>query len=297
MKHVTQGHTATEVAEDFEVSERTVRKWLARYRAEGRQGLTDRSSRPHVLPTAVPPPLVERIEILRRQRWTGRRIASKIGFSPATVHRVLKRLGLEGCASWSRARRPNGTNGHGPASLLHLDTKKLGRITQVGHRITGDRRDTTRGSGWEYARVCVDDASRAAYVELLPDDGKVQTAGFLRRAAAWLSGAGIRIQRVMTDNGPGYISGEFKAACAALGAHHLRTRPNTPRTNGKAERFIQTLLREWAYHQPYRTSAERNACSPAGCTVTTSIGRTHVLAGAPPITRIAWGDTLVRVHS
>ena len=241
VRRVAQGHSAAEEADDFGVSERTVRKWLARYRAEGRQGLTDRSSRPHVMPTAVPPALVERIEALRRQRWTGQRIATKIGFHPATVHRVLKRLGLERLRNLDPRPPVQRYEWARPGELLHLDTKKLGRIAHVGHRITGDRRDTTRGSGWEYAHVCVDDASRAAYVEILPDERKGHTTGFLRRAAAWLAHAGVRIQRVMTDNGPGYISADFKAACGALGAHHLRTRPYTPRTNGKAERFIQTL--------------------------------------------------------
>ena len=297
VRRVAQGHSAAEVADDFGVSERTVRKWLARYRAEGRQGLTDRSSRPHVMPTAVPPALVERIEALRRQRWTGQRIATKIGFHPATVHRVLKRLGLERLRKLDPRPPVQRYEWARPGELLHLDTKKLGRIAHVGHRITGDRRDTTRGSGWEYAHVCVDDASRAAYVEILPDERKGQTTGFLRRAAAWLAHAGVRIQRVMTDNGPGYISADFKAACGALGAHHLRTRPYTPRTNGKAERFIQTLLREWAYYQPYRSSAARRAWLPRWLH-RYNFHRPHTsLGGRPPITRIAWGHNLVRVHN
>jgi transposase InsO family protein len=297
VRRVLQGQTAVEVAEDFGVSERTVRKWLARYRAEGRQGLADRTSRPHHMPTATRDAVRTRIEQLRRQRWTGARIAVKVGVSAATVHRVLQRLGLERLCKLDPRPVVQRYEWATPGDLLHLDIKKLGRIVRPGHRLTGDRRDTVRGAGWEWAHVCVDDASRMAYVELLPDERAPNAGGFLQRAVRWLARLGVHPQRVMTDNGPAYLSREFAGICRGLGARHLRTRPYTPRTNGKAERFIQTLLREWAYPRVYHSSAQRRAWLPRWLHVY-NFHRPHKsLAGAAPISRIAWGNNLVRAHS
>lgn len=289
--------TAGEVAEDFGVSERTVRKWLARYRAEGRQGLEDRSSRPHRLPTPTPPAIIGRIEGLRRQRWTGIRIAGKLGLGRSTVHRILTRLGLERLRKLSPPPPVQRYERDTPGELLHLDTKKLGRIGRVGHRITGDRGARARGVGWEYVHVCIDDASRAAYVEILPDERDATTRGFLGRAAAWWTRLGVRIERVMTDNGSAYRSHAFAGVCQALGARHLFTRAYTPRTNGKAERFIQTLLREWAYSQPYRSSLHRRAWLPRWLH-SYNFHRPHAaLDGASPFSRISGGNNLVGVHN
>jgi transposase InsO family protein len=294
---VQGGQTARAVAEDFGVSERTVRKWVGRFRAEGQGGLQDRTSRPHHMPTATPEALRPKIEALRRQRWTGARLAERFGVGRATMHRILRRLGLERLRKleprppvqrYERAR---------PGELLHLDVKKLARIGRVGHRITGDRRRRVRGIGWEYAHVCVDDASRAAYVEVLPDEQQATTRGFLQRAATWLGQRGISIQRVMTDNGPAYRSQFFRATCQGLGARQLFTRPYTPQTNGKAERFIQTLQREWAYGRVYRSSRERRAWLPRWLHYY-NCHRAHAgLAGCAPITRLVPADNLVAVHS
>jgi transposase InsO family protein len=288
---------ALDVADDFGVTERTVRKWLARYRAEGKAGLQDRSSRPHTSPTAVAPAAQRRIETLRRQRWTGARIASSVGRHPATVHRILKRLGLARLRDVDPKPPVQRYEWATPGAMLHVDIKKLGRIIQPGHRMTGDRRDTVRGAGWEWAHVCVDDASRLAYVELLPDERAVNAVGFLTRATHWLAGLGIRVQRVMTDNGSAYVSRDFAAQCLALGTKHVRTRPYTPRTNGKAERFIQTLLRDWAYPRVYRSSQERHAWLPRWLHVYNYHRPHKSLAGAPPISRVLREDNLVRAHS
>jgi transposase InsO family protein len=297
VRRVLQGQVAREVAEDFGVSERTVRKWLGRYRAEGKKGLEDRSCRPHVMPTATPDEVRTRIETLRRQRWTGARIAAKVSLSPATVHRILKRLGLDRLRKLDPKPPVHRYQWATPGEMLHVDIKKLGRIVHPGHRITGDRRDTVRGAGWEWAHVCVDDASRLAYVEILPDERAPNAVGFLRRAASWLGRLGIRPQRVMTDNGPAYLSRDFAASCAILGTKHVRTRPYTPRTNGKAERFIQTLLREWAYPRVYRTSSERRAWLPRWLHVYNFHRPHQSLDGVAPITRVASGNNLVRAHS
>jgi transposase InsO family protein len=289
--------TAREVAEDFGVSERTVRKWLGRYRTEGRPGLEDRSSRPHRMPTATPPELIRQIETLRRQRWTGARIASRLGRSRSTVHRLLSQLGLERLRKLAPPRPVQRYEWAQPGELLHLDIKKLGRIGQVGHRITGNRRARTRGVGWEYVHVCVDDATRAAYVEVLPNEHDTTTRGFLDRAGAWWHRLGVRIQRIMTDNGNAYRSHRFHAGCVALGTRHLFTRPYTPRTNGKAERFIQTLLREWAYSRPYHSSEDRRAWLPRWLH-TYNFHRPHAaLDHCPPFVRLGEQINVVGIHT
>jgi transposase InsO family protein len=298
VRRVVQGtSTAQEVAEDFGVSERTVRKWLARYRAEGKAGLQDRSSRPHRQPTATPPEVVRQIERLRRLRWTGIRIADRLGRSPSTVHRILGKLGLERLRKLQPPPPVQRYEWSHPGELLHLDIKKLGRIGQLGHRITGDRRHRMRGLGWEYVHVCIDDATRAAYVEVLPNEGPTTTRGFLNRAGGWWRRLGVSIQRVLTDNGNAYRSHPFRAGCAALGARQLFTRPYTPRTNGKAERFIQTLLREWAYSRPYHSSTERRAWLPRWLH-TYNFHRPHTSLGhCPPFARLGEQINVVGVHT
>ena len=256
------------VATDMGVSIQTVHKWVARYRAEGETGLLDRSSRPHQLRQPTPSATIERIEALRRQRWTGKRIAMTVGASTATVSRVLRRLGISKLKALEPVEPVRRYQREHPGELIHIDIKKLGRFHQVGHRITGDRTGQSRlrargeGTGWEFVHVCIDDASRIAFSQILPDERKESAVAFLDAAIAYYAGLGIAVTSVMTDNGSCYRSRAFRAACKALGLRHIRTRPYTPKTNGKAERFIQTSLREWAYSQAYPTSEHRKAELP-----------------------------------
>jgi transposase InsO family protein len=271
------------------VSERTVRKWIRRYEREGRAGLADRSSRPARSPRRLGTSLERRIAQLRARRRTGPQIADALALPLSTVGDVLRRLGLgrlpplvprPPIVRYERAT---------PGELLHIDAKKLGRIVVVGHRITGDRtRRGTRGrTGWECLHVAVDDASRVAYAALFPDESAVSAVQFLRDAVAWLARMGVRVEEVMTDNAFCYVQRQYATALAALRIRHLRTRPYTPRTNGKAERFIQTALREWAYARPYRSSAQRaGALAPFLRTYNTT--RPHTAHGRrPPITRLS----------
>jgi len=247
------------------VSERTAYTWLARYRAGGEPALHDRSSAPARSPRRLPLEVTAAIERLRRQRWTGPRIARALGRPVSTVGTVLRRLGLHRLGVLE-AKPPAVRYERGAAGeLLHIDSKKLGKIDRPGHRVTGDRRGRRgRGVGWEYLHVAIDDASRLAYTELLPDERGPTCAGFLARAAAWFASFGVRIERVMTDNAFAYSKSKiFRHTLAKLGARHLTTKPYTPRTNGKAERFIQTALREWLYGKTYASSAERATAMPA----------------------------------
>jgi transposase InsO family protein len=240
------------------VSERSAYKWLARWRAGGERALHDRSSAPARCPTRLPVDVVAAIEGLRRQRLSGPQIARRLGRARSTVGLVLRRIGLSRLSALEprpaviRYQRAN------PGELLHIDTKKLGKIDGVGHRITGDRTGPRRRSGWEILHVAIDDAARLAYSEILPDERKTSAIAFLDRARAWFGRRGVTIERVMTDNGSAYRSHAFRHACTDARLRHIRTRPYTPRTNGKAERFIQTALREWAYAKPYVSSLERS---------------------------------------
>jgi transposase InsO family protein len=247
------------------VSPRTAYTWLARYRDGGEPALHDRSSAPARSPSQMPADVIAAIERLRRQRWSGPRIARALGRPGSTVGSVLRRLGLARLSALEPPPPAVRYERAAAGELLHLDSKKLGKIAGLGHRITGDRRGhRARGVGWEYLHVAIDDASRLAYTELLPDERGASCAGFLARAAAWFASLGVRIERVMTDNAFAYTkSAAFHAAVADLGARHLTTRPYRPRTNGKAERFIQTALREWLYGKPYASSAERADDMPA----------------------------------
>jgi transposase InsO family protein len=245
-------------AEAAGCSTRTVYKWLARYRAEGETGLTDRSSAPHQVPRRTPEERVAAIAALRRLRMTAETIAWLLSMPEFTVSSVLVQVGLGRLSRLEPPEPPNRYERRRPGELLHVDVKKLGRIITVGHRISGDRSSRVKGkAGWEYVHVCVDDATRLAYVEVLADETGQTCAGFLRRAVAFYERHGVRVERVMTDNGSGYRSMLHALACRALGLRHLRTRPYRPRTNGKAELFIRTMLGGWAYGAIYGTSAER----------------------------------------
>ena len=254
-----QGQTPKAVATAFGVCERTVRKWVARFRAEGSEGLQDRSSRPHTLHRPTPAPVVHQIAALRWQRWSGAQIAAEVGVSTATVSRVLRRLGLNRLKALEPAEPVRRYEREHPGELIHIDIKKLGRFDRPGHRVTGDRtgHSNSRGIGWEYLHVCIDDHSRVAFSQILPNEKKESAVAFLNAALAYYNSLGVTVSRVMTDNGSCYKAHAFRDACRTLGLKHIRTRPYTPKTNGKAERFIQTALREWAYARSYDHSDRR----------------------------------------
>jgi transposase InsO family protein len=260
-------------AEAAGISERSARKWLSRWRAEGEAGLLDRSSAPRRVPSRLPADRLEAIEALRRLRMTAVEIAEVLGMALSTVSRWLARIGLGKRSRLEAPEPPNRYERKRPGELIHVDIKKLGRIGRrgAGHRVLGHGRRQSQertgpkrlgATGWEFVHVCVDDATRLAYVEVLPDEKGATAAGFLRRAVSWFKGMGIQVERVLSDNGACYRSGVHAQACAELGMRHIFTRPYRPRTNGKAERFIQTLTNRWAYGAIYGTSAERTAALP-----------------------------------
>lgn len=293
------GLTPQAIAQAVGVSPRTVRKWIERYKTHGIAGLQDRSSRPKRLRRPTPQPAVDRIEALRRQRLTGKAIAAEVGVSPATVSRVLKRLGLNKLSALEPQPVRRYEREH-PGELIHIDIKKLGKFSRIGHRITGDRtgQSKTRGIGWEFVHVCIDDASRVAFSQLKEDERKASAVAFLKAAVAYYASLGVKVQRVMTDNGSCYRSRAFAKACKRLGLKHIRTKPYTPKTNGKAERFIQTSLREWAYACAYNTSDERAAELPRWMH-RYNWHRPHGSIGSqPPVSRLGLsGNNLLRLHS
>ena len=258
-----EGWTVAQAAEASSVSVRTAYKWLARYRAGGEPALCDRSSAPGHCPHRLAGETVAEIERLRRTRWTGPRISRATGVPLSTVGLVLRRLGLGRLRALDPRPPVIRYERKHPGEIIHIDTKKLGRINGPGHRMTGHRRGRKRGSGGEYLHVAIDDASRLAYTEVLASETGEACAGFMTRAARWFAACGVRIQRVMSDNAFAYTNSRlFKDALKAIGARHITTRPYTPRTNGKAERFIQTALREWLYAKSYNSSANRTADMP-----------------------------------
>jgi transposase InsO family protein len=254
-----RGWTQERTADSFHVSVATVRKWARRYRAQGEAGLADRRSDPRRMPRRTPVELREEIERLRRRRFTAHRIARRLGLPLSTVSRILKQRGLGRLRLLEPPERVVRYQREHAGSLVHLDTKKLGKIGRIGHRITGDRRSRVRGIGWEYAHVAVDDATRTSFTQMHRDERQETAVRCLRRMVRWYAAHGVRVAQVMTDNGSAYRSKAFQKACAELGIRHLFTKPYRPQTNGKAERFIQTLLREWAYAKPYKTSRQRTA--------------------------------------
>jgi transposase InsO family protein len=248
-----------DVAAGFGVSERTAYRWLARWRAGDRE-LRDRSSVPRRVPRRTPAAVEALIEQLRRLRFTSTRIAAELKMAVSTVCAVLARLGLHRLSSVEPPEPPNRYCRRHPGELVHLDTKKLGRFDRPGHRVKGRAGAgvwRNIGAGWEAVHVAIDDCTRLAYVEVLPDEAARSCIAFLGRAIAWFAAKGVHVQRLMTDNGSGYRSHAFAAACTQHRVRQLRTRPYRPRTNGKAERFIQTMLREWAYSATYQTSRQR----------------------------------------
>jgi transposase InsO family protein len=254
-----EGWTLAAAAEAAGVSVRTVSKWLRRYREEGERGLLDRCSAPASVPSRTGEARVAMIAGLRRLRMTGAEIAETLGMPVSTVSGILTRIGLGKLWRLEPLEQANRYEKKRPGELVHVDVKKLGRFGRPGHRVHSDRRTRNRGIGWEYVHVAIDDATRLAYVEVLADEKAATAVGFLRRAVAHFAAFGIRVERLMTDNGNAYRSAIHALACKALGIKHLRTRPYRPQTNGKAERFIRTLLGGWAYGAIYRTSGERHS--------------------------------------
>jgi transposase InsO family protein len=294
-----EGQTVEAVAAAFGVAFKTVRKWLARFDAEGVEGLADRSSRPHRLYRPTPAAIVEKVEAWRRQRWTGKQIAAEAGVSLATVSRILRRLGLNRIAALEPVEPVRRYEREHPGELIHIDIKKLGRFERIGHRITGDRTppNKSRGVGWEFVHVCIDDASRLAFSQILPDERKASAVAFLTTAVAYYRSLGVTVFRVMTDNGSCYRSKAFRHACRDLGLRHIRTRPYTPKTNGKAERFIQTALREWAYAHAYPNSQCRAEELPFWLHRYNWHRPHSSLKSKPPISRLALAeDNLLRLH-
>jgi transposase InsO family protein len=299
---VDQGWSLAEAAAAAEVSEHTAAKWAARYRCEGEAGLLDRSSAPRIIHNRTPEDRVAAIAALRRLRFSGPEIAEVLGMALSTVSAILTRtglgrlgrLGLEPARRYERSR---------PGELIHVDVKKLGRILRPGHRVTGNRRDRftdARGygvAGWEFVHIAIDDATRLAYAEVLADERARTAIAFLRRALAFFEAHGITAERVMTDNGSCYRSTMHAVACRALGLRHIRTRPYRPQTNGKAERFIRTMLGGWAYAALYRNSAERTAALPGWLDHYNFSRRHGSLGHKPPGARLAELNNLAGSYS
>lgn len=294
---VSDGWSYRATARAFQVDAKTVRRWVLRYREQGFGGLHDRSSRPHRQPRRTPNRLTRQIEALRRQRWTMERIGAFVGVSRATVARVLGRIGLNRLKALEPAQPPRRYEHEHPGDMIHLDIKKLGRFACPGHRVLGRGQQRSPRAGWEYVHVAIDDRSRIAFTQIYPDQAFPSAVAHLRTAVAYYRGLGVTVRRVLTDNGSCYRSRSFEAACAELGLRHRYTRPYTPRTNGKAERFIQTALREWAYAFSYQTSEERALHLPRW-QHDYNWHRGHgSLKGKSPISVLGLtGDNLLRLH-
>jgi len=259
ISRLERGERPHDVATAMGVSAGTVYKWRRRYRKEGLAGLADRASRPGASPNRTPHDVEMKVIALRKERRIYQRIAAELGVSRATVGRILTRHGLNRWRDLEPAEPVRRYERDHPGEMIHIDIKKLGRFNKPGHRITRDRtgQSNSRGVGWEYVHVCIDDHSRLGCADIMPDEKKQSAVAFLNAAVAWYASLGITVQRVMTDNGSCYKSFAWRDACNALGIKHIRTKPYTPKTNGKAERFIQSSLREWAYARAYETSRQR----------------------------------------
>ena len=278
------------------ISMRTARKWHTRFQEHGLPGLMARSSRPNKTCSTVDPLLLVRIERLRRNRVPMRRIASTVGRSVATVSRVLARMGLSSLKALEPKVATVRYEREAPGDLLHMDTKKLGRIVRPGHRVTGDPRDSVTGAGWEVAHVAIDDHSRVSFVQMHPDEKKLSAVQFLKAAVAHYQALGVPIKRLITDNGSAYRSRLFARTCQALGIKHSFTKPYRPQTNGKAERFIQTCLREWAYGRVWANSEERTAWLPAFLSYYNTRRPHSALGYKPPASRLG-GNNLLQLDT
>lgn len=297
---VENGLSNAATARQFNTTTRTVAKWVRRFRDLGLEGLRDRSSRPHSLPSQTPLATCGEVEKLRRQRYTQAAIAAELALSPATVSRILKRRGLSLLSSLEPAEPRPRYERETPGEIIHIDIKKLGRFNAIGHRITGDRSGhaTTGKPGWEYVHVAIDDHSRVAFSQIKPSEKKEPAVAHLRAAVAYYESLGVTVTRVMTDNGSCYRSKLWARTCRELGIKHLRTKPYTPQTNGKAERFIQTAIREWAYATAFETSDQRRDELPRWLH-RYNWHRPHAsIGGKPPISRLGLtANNLLRHHS
>jgi transposase InsO family protein len=297
---VEHGLSKAAAARRFNTTPKTVAKWVDRFNAHGREGLRDRSSRPHSLPSQIPLATADAAERLRRERRTQEHIAGELGISKASVSRILKRRGLSLLSSIEPQQPRPRYERDTPGEIVHLDIKKLGRFNTIGHRITGrrDGRCSSQSAGWEYVHVAVDDHSRLARADIFPDQKKESAVAFLFATIAYYKSVGITVERVMTDNGSCYRSSAFRRACQQLNLRHIKTKPYTPQTNGKAERFIQTALREWAYATAFEHSDQRRqALLP--WLHRYNWHRPHAsLAKKPPISRLGLTrNNLLRLHS
>lgn len=281
-----QGWTLTQAAEAAGVSVRTVSKWLACYRADGKDGLVDGSSAPGWIPHRTSQRRVAMIAVLRRLRMTAAEIGECLSMPTSTVSAVLARIGLGRLSRLEPPEAPNRYERARAGELLHIDVKKLARIRGAGHRVTGSRKGQAHGIGWEFVHIAIDDATRLAYVEVLNDEKATSAVAFLHRVVTHFAGYGIRVERVMTDNGPGYRSTIHALACRTLRIRHLRTRPYRPQTNGKAERFIRTLLNGWAYGAIYGTSTERTQALTGWLDFYNHTRPHSSLGRQPPLTRL-----------
>lgn len=284
---VMAGQSPAHVAQGAGCSLRTVWKWVGRFRAGGEAALLDRSSRPQRLGTRLPRARHRQILRGRQRRWSSTRIAQETGIPLSTVIHLLRRHGLQRLPRLEPPRPIRRYEMTAPGELLHVDTKKLGRIGRVGHRIHGDRRARVRGIGWEALHVAIDAYSRVVYAEVLPDERAATTVAFLARALAWYAALGIRVRAVLTDNGSCYRSHAVQALLRRETIRHKRTRPYTPRTNGKVERMIQTLLREWAYVRPYPSSQRRTEWLARYLTTYNEVRSHSALNYLPPLLHLA----------
>ena len=283
-------------AEAAGISARTARKWRERFEQEGPAGLLDRSSRPAKTRSTVDAELARRIEQLRRARMPMRRIAAVVGRSVATVSRLLARMGLSSLKALDPKPAVVRYEREAPGELLHMDTKKLGRIVRPSHRVTGDRRDSVDGAGWEFAHVAIDDHSRCGFVQMHKDERKDSAVQALKAAVAHYEALGVKVKRLLTDNGSAYRSKLFAKTCQALGIKHTFTQPYRPQTNGKAERFIQTCLREWAYGRTWANSAERTAWLPSFLAYYNARRPHSALGYKPPASRLG-GNNLLQLNT
>jgi len=296
VRRMNAGERPRMVAAAMGVCEKTVRKWAGRFAREGPAGLIDRSSRPQRLRRPTAPERAEQALVLRRQRWMMKHIAGQLGLSLATVSRLLKRAGLSRLSALEPPIPVRRYEYSAPGELLHFDTKKLGRFHRIGSRITGTHQKRSPGAGFEVAHVCIDDHSRLAYAEVLPNERKETTAAFLNRALDHFQTLGVAVARIMTDNGSSYRSYLIADLCRSRRLRHIFTRPYTPRTNGKAERFIQTALREWAYAKPYDHCAQR-AAALRDWLHNYNCHRPHLgIGGRIPISRLP-PDNLLQLHT
>jgi transposase InsO family protein len=294
--HERQG--AAEIAAGFGISARTVFKWARRWREEGPAGLQDRRATPRRQPRRLDAEHVWAIERLRRLRFRGPTIARVLGLPVSTVGKHLRQLGLGRLSALEPPTPVRRYEWARPGELVHLDVKKLARIRRVGHGWTGDRRDSVAGAGWEYLHVAIDDASRLAYAEVLPDEQAATVTAFWTRARGWLARHGLaRVRRVLTDNGSAYRSHRFRRLCRGHSIRHYFTRPYTPQTNGKAERFIQTAVREWAYAGAYGSSAGRLATLRPWLRYYNHWRPHRGIGGQPPITRVQSVNNVFDIHS